>query len=407
MPTIVAICPYCRIGGVRAPDTAVGASATCPQCKSSFTVMPSDGLPGWAKAPELASAPAARNEPLPVSSPLEETQASAAIPDVTEPSPVLPSEPKTRKKAKSKTKKQSEPEPPAEPKPVPAPTPATAPAPLTTPAAGAEPPPGHDLGLIFALVAVILVGPAVLASQLPYGRAIGLLIAILGFAGGFLSLGAEGRARLAGIAAMVMHFLIAIVLLFLPGWLNLDPWSGGPPPEEPKRPVAVEHGTGTPLPLVPGEPIDAGKASWEFQDVRVTLRSATVSPVELVGPNNAKRTTKEPYLHLILQVTNIGVEREIPLSGWASEKPEGIGVLDANGKQLAFATFEPEWAPVRGRQTTRAMPGHPAEVRLVFTAPPPKTSFVHVQLSGSAFGMTEEIKFRATLTVLVPRSPGK
>ena len=91
MSTIVAVCPYCRAGGVKAPASAVGSSANCPRCGSSFTVMPSEGVPGWAtKSPSgtVAAPPAA------------ETQPSAALPDVTEPSPVVPAEPPPEPKAK-------------------------------------------------------------------------------------------------------------------------------------------------------------------------------------------------------------------------------------------------------------------------------------------------------------------
>jgi len=38
---ILAICPYCREGKVRAPDRAVGLSATCPKCFNCFTIIAS------------------------------------------------------------------------------------------------------------------------------------------------------------------------------------------------------------------------------------------------------------------------------------------------------------------------------------------------------------------------------
>ncbi len=389
MPTIVAICPYCRVGGVRAPDTAIGASATCPKCKSSFTVMPSDGLPGWAKPPELDPPPTPRNDPLPASSPLEETRGSAAMPDVTEPSPVLPSEEKPKSKSK----------------PAPALAPTTTP--VSVPTVTLAPSVAPDTGMVFALAAVILVGPAVLASQLPYGRVIGLVLAGLGLVGGLLSLGAEGRARIAGIAATGMHFVIAIVLLFLPGWLNLEPWQSDKSEDELKGPVVMEHGSGVSTPVSPGEWIDAGRGSWEFKDVRVTVRSAAVGPVELLGPKNAKRTPKEQYFQMLLLVSNVGVEREIPLSGWAAGPGiEGLRLMDPNGKALSLATFEAGWAPERGRPVSRITPGHSSAVKLVFMAPPPKTEHLRLQLSGSTFGMTDEIRFQVGLGPL-PRIPGK
>src|SRR5206468_2769689 len=85
---IVATCPYCRAGGVRAPDHAAGLSATCPKCKSSFTIIPDVGLPGWSKG-DSPSIPPPAAPPRPV----EETGPHAAADDVTEPSPVLTADP--------------------------------------------------------------------------------------------------------------------------------------------------------------------------------------------------------------------------------------------------------------------------------------------------------------------------
>jgi hypothetical protein len=397
MPTIVAICPYCREGGVRAPDTSVGAAATCPKCKSSFTVVPSDDkLPGWAKVPDFSPPPkpTARKEPAPPTSPVDETRADARSPDRTEPSPVLPGEPKPKSKAKH--------QPDAAPTPAPDPTAAPDAAPTSAVRAVA-----HDLGLVFGLAALILVGPAMLVSQVPYGRVIGLVLAAVGFVAGLLSLGGEGRAKLAGGVAMGAHVLVAVFLLFLPSWLGLEEW-GGPPPEEVKGPVAVEHGTGVPLSAGPTDWIDAARSSWEYKDTRVTLRSA-LGPVVLTGPKDAKRTTKEPYLQLVVQVANVGAAREIPLSGWAAgQGVESVRVTDSAGKTLLPATFDGGFAPAeRGRPVPRALPGHASEVALVYTAPTPRSEYVRVQLPGAAVGAADDIRFRIGTLGFLPRVPGK
>jgi hypothetical protein len=82
-------------------------------------------------------------------------------------------------------------------------------------------------------------------------------------------------------------------------------------------------------------------------------------------------------------------------------------VTDANGKPLAPATFDAGWAPVdRSRPAPRSMPGHVSEVVLIFAAPPAKTDFVRVQLSGAAIGVQDEIKFRTGISVALPRVPG-
>ena len=382
MPTIIAICPYCRAGGVRAPDTALGASATCPKCKSSFTVMPSDDIPPEWDKPAPKPTPKAPAEP----SPLAETRATAVMPDVTEPSPVLPADAKQKKK---KAKPAAE----------------AAPAPAPSSDSEGEAAPPTDYGMVFALGALCLVGPAMVATLFPFGRYIGLVLAAAGFAGGLLALGAEGRARRAGILAAALHFFALVVLLFLPSWLDLDSWRGAAVPEAPKGPLAVENATGAPTPATAGDWLDAAKYSWQHGDVRVSVRAA-VGPVELYGPNGAKRTTKEQYLYLLLRVRNVAFEKELPLAGWASgQGTDGVRVSDANGKPLSPATFEANWSPGRNATAARAMPGHAAETVLIFAAPPAKTDFVRVQLAGGAVGAPDEIRFRAGAAPLQPGQP--
>lgn len=403
MPTIVAICPYCRSGGVRAPENALGKSATCPKCKSSFTIIPADDIPpDWDKP----AAPRAK------ASAVEETRAVAAMPDVTEPSPVLPAE--KGEKARAKPQAASNPakpqaasqEAPAATERAPAPQEAPAPAPSQEAAPEEEREP-RDVGMVLSLVALILVGPAMLATLFPYGRFVAVVLAAVGLVGGLLCLGAEGRARRFAAAASALHFFVLVLVIFLPSWLDLDPWRGRPQAEGPKGPQMVEHGTGAKGPVSPDTWLDAAKHSWLFQDAQVTAR-ASVGPAELTGPKDAKRTTKEQYLYLTLQVRNAGFDREIPLSAWAAgQGAEGVRVTDANGKALAPASFPEGWAPERGKPASRAVPGHGSEVVLLFAAPPAKTDHVRVQLSGAALGVQEEIKFRVGTGGLLPRGPAQ
>ncbi len=368
MPTIVSICPYCRAGGVRAPQSNIGASATCPSCKSSFTVMPSDGLPGWAKEASTPPSP-----PVPVKAPaVEETRPAAAmgLADVTEPSPVLQADE------------------------LPAPTKRTSPPPVTE---MEEPSAPADMGLVMALGALILVGVAVVATQFPYGRIIAAVIALLGVIGGLIGLAAEGRARLAGGLAIGLHGLILLVVVALPSWLNLDPWRGPPEPDVPLGPVALEHGSGRgSRPVEAVEWLDAARFSWEYRDVRVTVRSAHLGPVELIGPGGAKRTPKAQYLHLRLRVVNSGVERDIPLSGWATGRNvDAIRVVDPKGTVLKPAAFvEANWQPERGKPSERLFPDQSSEVTLILAAPPGKVEWLRVELPGAAVGLNEAIRFQ-------------
>jgi hypothetical protein len=353
-------------------------------------VLPEPNPPDWVEQSKPdATSFSAPGPAKPKSSPLEETRTTAAMPDVTEPSPILPAEPR----------KKSEPKPKSNPS-------LTLTAPVTASELEDESPAASDLGTTWALAALILVGPTVLVSQLPFGRFVAAALALVGLVGGLLCLGAEGRARLFAALAAFLHLVVLVVVLLLPSWLNLDPWRGPPPPEEPKTPVAVEQNTGTSSPITPNDWLDAGKFSWQFRDTRVTAR-ATVGPVELNGPNGTKRMTKEPHLQLTFQIRNVGFEREIPLSGWAAgQGTDGVRVTDANGKVLAPATFENGWTADRGKVMPRAMPGHASEAVLLFAAPPAKTDFVRVQLSGPALGVPDEIKFRVGASGSLLRPPG-
>jgi hypothetical protein len=161
------------------------------------------------------------------------------------------------------------------------------------------------------------------------------------------------------------------------------------------------------VPLSAGDWVEASRSSWEFDDLRITVTS-TVGPVELIGPKDAKRTTKEHYFQLTVRVANTGARRQIPLSGWAAgQNTEGVRVTDSAGKVLTPATFEGGFAPENGRPVSQAMPGHASEARMIFTAPTPKSEFVRVQLPGAGVGVTDEIKFRVGALGLLPRVPGK
>lgn len=332
--------------------------------------MPSDGLPGWAKEPQ--SPPV-----VPQAAPVEETKPAAAMgmADITEPSPLLPAE--ERPKSISAKK----------------PTSAPAPEPESEPDEATE---LANIGLVIALVALILVGVAVVASQFPYGRIIAAVIAMIGLVGGIASLGAEGRAKQAGGLAIGLHALILLVVVLLPSWLHLDPWRGAEVDDGPQGPVAKDHQLGRVQPLSKDEWIDASRFSWEFKDIRVTVRSAHVGPVEVLGPKDSKRTPKDQYFNLRLRVVNSGVEREITLSGWATgQGAEAVRVIDPAGRALKPASFEDQWQPDRGKPLDRLFPDNSSEPRLIFTAPVPKVEWLRVQLPGSVLGLpTEEIKFQ-------------
>lgn len=356
MPTIVAVCPYCRRGGVRAPERAVGAVATCPKCGSHFTVVPTDDPPPIDDPTPLPA-------PRPAAPPTDETRPHATAEDVTEPSPVLP------------------PDPPPVPRP-----PVVVSAPADESAAAA------DFAQVVALGSLLLFGAAMLATLFPYGRAVGLGLAGVGAVAGLVCLVAEGRARLIAAAGAVLNLGTVALLALAPGWLGLDPWQAGAADDAPTGPQAIRHDTGI---ATAADWVDAAEASWGFRDVRVTVHSVALAPVELVGPKGAKRRTKEQYLRLALRVSNEGVERRIELSGWAvGAGTPGVRLTDPAGTPLQPKVFDQGWEPARPGYMSGLFPGKAAEVPFTFEAPAARVEYLRLELPGAAVGLEEPIRFQ-------------
>ncbi|MDB5306977.1 MAG: hypothetical protein JWO38_1179 [Gemmataceae bacterium] len=372
---ITALCPYCRAAGFRAPVSATGMSVTCPKCKSNFTIVPSNDLPGRAP-PATASPLSARPTPAgPQAPPVEETRPHPVTADVTEPSPVVPP---TRVPARSLA--------------------------ATTPIES----PQFEPGFTTALVAVILFGLAMLATLFPYGRLIALGLAGVGLLTGLVCLAAEGRAQLVGAAAAVLHLVAAGVLLLAPSWLGLDPWRSSVPNDGPKGPHSVAHGTSE---IGPTDRIDGDKAAWASGDVRVSVRSGGVNPIELTAPNGAKRQTRDAALRILVRVTNTGVERRVGLSDWAAGgKPDGPRLTDPAGKVLKPKTFDAGWEPSGLVKSDGLFPGQSAEISFWYEPPGPATpatppgpakgpraarvEFLQLELPGGAVGSPDPIRFR-------------
>lgn len=359
---IVAICPYCRAGGVRAPDAAVGSSATCPTCRSSFTVVPSDQPVTVAPKPAPpppAAMHSARPDAPPARPPTAETREHSSPIDRTEPSPVLPPEPARR-------------------------------------AAVDEPAEPMDAGYALALAGASLFGVGMTAAQLlPYGRAVGLFACVLGGVAGVLSLGAEGRARLVGAAGAGLNGVAVLLLLFSPLWLGLPAWDADDAAEpEPTGPAAVAHKTGVVMPV--GEWVKAEQAAWKAHDIRLTVRSWGVGPADLVGPDGAKRRTQQPVLLLVVQVANAGVQKRAELSGWLTGAADQVGLTDPSGKRLRPKAFDPGWGPAHGPLPAGAGLGPGSEVTVAFAFEPPaaRAEYLRLELPMAAAGLAETATFR-------------
>jgi hypothetical protein len=319
----------------------------------------------------------------------EETRPTAAITEDT-----IPTKKKKKKRKPAAETDETTPEPPADPAPVAAAAPAIE--------EEHDDEPVTDFGLVVALSSLALVGVAVIATQLPFGRFISAALAGLGFVGGLASLGAEGRARTAGAAACGLHGLILFVVVLFPSWAGLSSWRELIITNDPPAPQAFSHDSDHKTSIA--QWVDSSAASWQFKDVRVTVVSATVGPIDLLGPNQAKGLSKDNYLQLVLRIKNIGVERGIDLTGWATGQTlDGVQLTDSTGRPLKEPQFEGDWRPEPpAKQPFRTLyPDKTVDVRMVFVAPQPRIDYLRLVLPGTVFGFPEEIKFQINTSSLV------
>jgi hypothetical protein len=261
--------------------------------------------------------------------------------------------------------------------------------------------------MVMALSAIALVGVAFLATLFPFGRYISAVLATVGLLGGIASLGAEGRAKAIGGLAIGLHFLVLFFVLLFPSWVGLDAWDGFEIENAPPAPQAFAHGKKT---TTLAQWVDSSSASWQFRDVRVTICSATVGPIDMIDPKGVKRKSKDQYLQLVVRVMNFGVERPLDLSGWTvGQNLDLIQMTDSANRALAPATFEEGWTPdsLPNKPLEKLYPGKTSDVRLIFSAPQSRIDFIRVSFPGTMFGFEEVIKFQIESGSIILTGPKK
>ena len=256
---IIATCPYCLEGSVRAPDRAVGLSATCPKCRSSFTI-------------------AAASETYASSSSTTTKTLAAKSETVTIPTTSVAERPA-----------------PVDVAPLPAPTKVDEP---TMP---------------WSLTAIALAGIGLIATQFPYGRFVALGCAGFGLLIGSIAwLLADRRRTATHVAPAVSGFVIFLVIA-LPSWLGFSSWKSLDLPDDSKTVKALSSDGSTPIPV---EWVDIQKASWLYDDIQVSAPLVAINALEVTGLKGQKSRTKEKYLQIRVLVKNVGVARKLEFQGW-------------------------------------------------------------------------------------------
>jgi hypothetical protein len=260
-----------------------------------------------------------------------------------------------------------------------------------------------DPALAVALVAVTLFGAAILAARFPYGRAIALGLSGFGTVVGLgCVLAGAGRARLVGSSGVLLNLAVVGVVALRPDWVGLTPWRELAQNNGPTTVQAVSHGTRI---AAGADWVDASQASWVLQDVRVSVHSAVISPVELTGPGGVKRKTKEPYLQLLLRVTNEGLARRIEFTGWAAGGTDGLRLTNTTGRAFKIRTFDPGWEVRPGPRPAGVFPGKTAEVLFTFDAPVERGEAFRLELPGTAVGVEEPVRLYIPGAFVILRRP--
>jgi hypothetical protein len=349
MPVIV-LCPYCRQGKVRAPNSAIGRGTTCPKCGSHFTIAPDTFMPPAPAA--VVAAASGRASDGAARTPLE-SHADTPVAAMADPMPVV----------------------------------------VTTFTEPEES--GPDPALVPALIAITLAGVGLALSQVPYGRFATAGLTGIGFVFGLVSLALVDRKRLIPGLATGVNAAALVMAILLPGWLGLSSWLPVRAPDDARtvRAIGLDDGVGA-----PAEWVDAQKSAWQRDDVRVTITSHTIGPVELIGPKEQRRWTKEKFVQVRVRVDNVGVARSFDVKGWTASGELAARLTDGAGKALAVKTFADGWEPP-GRPTAATLfPGRSFEQLLIFETPANVAGQMRLELPGAAFGGTDSVR------LLIPTS---
>lgn len=303
--SIVAVCPYCTRGRIRTTEEAVGTLATCPSCTAEFIVIPTE---------EAVASAAGSVSPT----------SSKKLPSVV---------------AKDVPPRRSPPPPPPDSSSVETP-PDAMPAPLVTspdadkPADADDDEPGvrslfaADPSRLPAMIAVAVALAGAIAWMIPdYGRLVWLGLAVAAAGVGGWSFLAADRKKLFSWIALGSAGGSLLLCLVVP-WLMGEGWW-------PERGYNADEAVAV---GVNGEqtdgrkPIDASKAVWFRDGVRVSVVSVTRGPEDVTTkPAGAKRsvTKKSPeVLKVVVEVSNEGYPAAVPFTGWTDAAPPVFRTAD-------------------------------------------------------------------------------
>jgi hypothetical protein len=257
----------------------------------------------------------------------------------------------------------------------------------------------RDPGNQFALAAAALTGLGLVATVVPYGRYATILLAGLGILTGLLGLLAADRSRRWALASAVGSALVLAVVCLAPGLLGLRPWwEVAPIDDDTAGQIRAVSRSGGGAAAAADEWVDASQSVWRQDDVQVAV-SATVGPVELVGPKGQKKWTREKYLQITVKIANEGVERRLAVSGW----PLADGSMPqaaADGMPLTAPKFESGWSPVTVPTAAGVYPGKSHTQVFVYAVP--AAGDVLLSIPALGIGSQADAKLRLPRSAFAP-----
>jgi hypothetical protein len=355
----IAECPFCQ-GKLRAPDSAVGRSLSCPKCGEPFTLAPMEHPPQSATFTIMAAAQGTTTT-------LPGTQTAAPLP----PLPLPESAPPPTEEDGDRPRRPLNPV-----------------AVLAFFLAGAG-------WLSAAVASTFILDAAARLALVGAGLAVlvglvGLLLARATRLGGFwLSLAATGAS-----------LPLLVLLLVRPAWLGIFAAPAPPGNTTAVRTVVIPVGKETPEAHSEEESepewVDVRGKELQQGDLRVRVVSLLTRFVELKQPTPVKPPPRR-FLVVGLRIFNVGVARRLHYQSWG-EKANGTEdrqarLTDESGKSYPLVNFA--GAEVAGRVREKNLPpGTRVDDVLVFESPPNSVSSLRLELPAEAAGGSGTFKLR-------------
>jgi hypothetical protein len=399
----IAECQYCK-SHIRATDSSMGMSATCPRCGNCFTLAPMANPRAEVKNKKKAyrkrvPSPHDEIEDVQAKSVDKRPSSAAVLTGSEEPPAAAPTE-------TNATLRTDDDAPPlVDDRPA---------APVLTDDDAGEPPftprrrrrrPISKLGTLAFLCGSV----ALLLAQFPFLQVAILPVAglglLLGMIGYVVAATSQERHLFLPIVGSVVSGLVLIIAALFPGWIGIDRRASDVAAQiKASRQVVVPMRgdvTETPRTVDAEGWIDAASGVLQQHDLRLSLLSAVVD-VPQIKMEGKQKPAKDRFLIVRLRIQNVGAARKIPYASWntpvaGADKSEPV-LTDNQGKTYERKAFGPDVEVFGQTRKAEVYPGRFVEDVLFFEAPPATIDYLRLELPLAACDLPGKCRLQ------IPRS---